>query len=313
MSKVYAAISHNQHKNHQTDVRKVNEKIKITKYVRFIYILRRAVWLGAVNNSDIQRAFDTNHTQASSDLNEACKKYSIYLQRDKRGVSRKGADLPRPYPSNIQQRSSLDVDVTAKRVLYAVQNQTPHEGHLGFNPVGVVSRRSFVKEELPEEDVIRPLLAAIFNKMALEIKYVGLKKGEVGRWRQMQPMQFEFLDGHWRLQALDASGPQDFAIAKWFLLSRILDVRPLSGSCPSKLLLNKYENSSDAIIKLQITLNNDLTDDQKKVVSRQLGLNNGTVEMMRKDVFDFKRRYAESNIEKKNDIVWPLVTSIKEL
>lgn len=271
------------------------------------------IWVGDVKNGDVQRVFDTNQTQASKDLNEACKKYSTYLQRDKRGVSRKGADLPRPYPSNVQQRSSNDVDVTAKMVLSAVQHEIPHEGHLGFDPVGVVSRRSFVKEELPEEEVIRPLLAAIFNKTALEIKYVGLKMGATGTWRQMQPLQFEFLDGHWRLQALDASGSENFAVAKWFLLSRILDVRPLSGSCSSKLLLNKYENKSDAIVRLQVTLNDDLTDDQKKVVSRQLGLNNGTVEVMRKDLFDFKRRYAESNIEKTNDIVWPLITSIKEL
>lgn len=291
----------------------MNKKIKITKNVRFIYILKRVIWAGAVRNGDIQRVFETNQTQAASDLNGACEKYPQYLQREKRCVRRKGSDLPRPYPTTARERSSSDVDVTAQSVLHAVQNQMPHEGHLGFDPTGVVSRRNFVNEQLPDEDVVRPLLAAIFNQTVLEMKYVGLKKGEVGVWRQVQPLQFEFLDGHWRVQALDANGASDVAVAKWFLLTRILDVRPLSGACSPKLLANKYNNASDAIVKFKVDLNPQLTDDQKTVVSRQLGLTNGTVEMMKKDVFDFKRRYAESSIEKTHGIVWPLVISIEEL
>jgi hypothetical protein len=125
--------------------------------------------------------------------------------------------------------------------------------------------------------------------------------------RVVAPLGLERMNDQWRVVAQDL-GKDGYPI-RIFVLSRILDAEkaPLKRRPPGFV----HQHHSDVFVPLVVTLNSKLSLLQKEIISGELGIREGKVALIRRGVFEFKRRF--SNEAASPGAIWPPLDDCHEL
>lgn len=265
------------------------------KEARQLFIIRRAFWLGKVKRSEVVDAFEISDNQASLDLKRAVfGRWAPYIRRE--GLTGRSGVLPiygvqAPYEASASKMLSL------------------FERSAKYQETGVTEKEfSLLVCESPvyraNDEILEILMQACIHKTPIEILYVGLRKGESSKWRQIMPNGMEFTGRQWRLIGQDLNDSQK---QKTYVLPRILSAKN------AVIKLKKMTPMSIGATgeKYQVTLNAGLTKDQLTAISNEIGIDNGTILMSLRNTYEFKKLYCDdrSGLEK---IVWPVVQDIKK-
>lgn len=263
-----------------------------------LFILRRAIWYGRVTRSDIIEAFDTTQATASRALEHAATRlqWKNILIRKAKYIESALRVIP-PYQAS------------AKTMLQLIEQDPYNFQTLGLrSPTELRIISSHIKaEQAFDETVAHTLLQATIKHWFIDIRYVGLKKGENARWRTIAPVSLECLQGQWRVYAHDLEAAH--YPLKFFVFSRIFQAELSKCKIPSRFIWAQGELPKH---RYHVTLNPLLTADQKMALQRELGLdNNYHVEMTLPDTFDFKKNYMEGVVEPEKDVIWPIVIDLQ--
>lgn len=264
-----------------------------------LFALRRAWLVGLCRRIDIERAWGVGDspTLANRLVAESALAWRSHLRR----VPYKGL-----YPL-LQERRPKEVSAGTMLALFARGASARETGLFPEEatvllpdqpPVGAMT-------ELATE----ALLDALIHGRPVRVLYVGLREGERARWRVLCPQALEFTGSpQCRLHAQDLE--VDGAPSKTFVLARIFEVQPAD---------KRFEGFSPALLpatvayrakqRLRLTLNEDLTPDQKQAIAHELGIKGGIAEMPEQAVHNFGRIYA--NAAPTPGIVWPPIARIE--
>lgn len=143
------------------------------------------------------------------------------------------------------------------------------------------------------ERIVKALLA----RSAVDIVYVGMRKGEKARRRRIFPIGLERVGDQWRLLGSDLER-RGYPL-RTFVLSRISmcdgERRP-----PADM---GYADVLDRTERVGVCLNSDLTEDQADAVRHELNVKDGTVELHTRTIYDFLARFGRTAAPE--HVVWP--------
>lgn len=272
-----------------------------------LFIIRRCIWSGRTTRADLMLGFPSSTATATRALDYAATRWPTILQRKPKWLEA----LPHP---EIPARIRLQVD--ARCMMRLIQ-----EDPARFDLIGLTMDELHVVSSHLKQDVIltmdggllEVILRATIRNAHLDIRYVGLRIGEMARWRSVTPVALNYFQGQWRLSAhdLEATGYP----LKSFVLPRILDAQISTDKQPKGLRL---QTGDVAVRMYSIKLNPRMTDDQKTAIARELGINDqGVISLSDDAVFDFKKTYMDSDLDQGSgqspSIVWPLVVNLQRL
>jgi len=274
---------------------------------RSLFILRRACWYGRVTSGDIQEAFGITRQIASKDLNQAVNRWVWY---DEKGhvhpiLSRGNRAVSAVYPVH---RHEVASSRTMMQLLSAQAGFT--ESGLRQSEVNVLFPSA--REDRLDSHVLDILLQATINRKsvglgarAVIIRYVGLKKGDTFRDRRILPVAIEFDGAQTRVHAQDLE-VEDWPI-KAFVLARIESAELHHEALPKHFI--RRDVSRRDKIRLRLTLDPRLTDNQKRAVAREIGMSkNGVAEVDTHYAHAFRRFYTNGvPQDSPSDIIWPPV------
>lgn len=155
-----------------------------------------------------------------------------------------------------------------------------------------------------KEDVLELVIDACVKHRTVLIQYVGMRRGELGQWRRIAPLGLERMGDQWRLTAQDVEKAGE---VRTFVMARILDARHDTEPLPKKFV---RANSHDSLRREPVELNLRLTEPQKRVIERELKVNDGHIEIPHRCWHEYKIRFADG--ERSADIVWPPLTTRKD-
>ncbi|KAF0184209.1 MAG: hypothetical protein FD164_535 [Nitrospirae bacterium] len=260
------------------------------------FILRRAVWRGEVKRFDILSAFPVSNTTATSAMDDAVVRYPKVLRRDPKAVS-------------YIRHAELPYEASAERMLQLMES-----GHGSYSESGLdehelqVRFAKFPPSRPLGNDSLELIMRALIGEYPLDILYAGLRRGESARWRAVLPTAFERFKNQWRLIAHDLE--QKTYPERSFVFARILGAKAVPDRKKPRAL--KLATGFDSDIKLTIKLNPLMTDDQKKAVMNELGIDqHDRLVIPSRSLHDFKRYYTPKSLDN-NNITWPLIAEIKE-
>jgi hypothetical protein len=259
-----------------------------SKNLPLLFIIRRAIRASAVTRGDILRAFpnEFSETKASELLNKAVKKWS-------KSIVRKGNKVvPHPKPFIPEEASEEDLIDHLDKYLsdFRYTGLTAEE-----LPVIYVKWRT----HLPfKTGALNEITAALKSKTSLHIQYIGLKKGDTGAWKHIFPYALERLDDQWRLIAFDLKEP-DFPV-RVYPLSRIRDSCWKNEKPPRKF---KPSYTLNSYCSVKVTLNKEYTKEQKEVLSHELKVKEGEVEISKRSRFEYFRKFGKQEINENS--IWP--------
>lgn len=252
-----------------------------------LFVLRRAVRYGVATRADVREAFGKiGTTRASQAMDYAALHWPKTLERTGKAVKlRGGAEIP-PEAGEAQLMECLD------------------NGWLEFRQTGLrpselpVERVRWTTPRPERPGVLSTVVAAIAHEEILRICYVGLRERESARWRRVYPVGLERLGEQWRLvaQDLDAEGYP----LKTFVLPRILDAEATTERLPRDMVRLAADNQR---VSFPVRLNPRLTEDQRRVLTHELRIENGLVILPKRGEFEYFRRYADEPVNE--GIVWP--------
>ncbi len=266
------------------------------------FILRRACWVGRCTRNAVVDAFDISGSRASLALTQAVEDWPGILEaRPRLGVVRN--------PS-----ARTPGEASAETIFRLLESGAPPY-MLGGHPeeFGVSPTPPLIPSRPAEGlDVILEAAAQCHqqNWQVLDILYCGMKIGEEAKWRQVIPNGMEFHHGQWRLLAIDVAVTKDLdQRQRTFVFSRILRVRP--ARWPKGLRKNALYLASQGRVRRRITLNNALTKDQQEALSREFGIQRGSIELYERSEFEFRRMFTSDSSFSKDDTVWPIITELE--
>lgn len=143
------------------------------------------------------------------------------------------------------------------------------------------------------------IVDALVRKRTAYIQYVGLKVGDIARFRCIYPIALERSGDQWRLVAHDME-ISDFPI-RTFVISRIT-----GASANLEKLPRGFIPSNPVDYKQNVAINWDLrlNDDQKQALRNELGINSQDVlNINSRDVHEFLIRFGGRAVG--SDIAWP--------
>ena len=227
---------------------------------RLEFIEFRLFWEGHVNRGDLMDAFGVSVNQASTDLNRyiALAPDNMDYDRSARAYLRNHAFDPR----------FLKPDASR----YLSQLRSVSEGILDRGDAWIGQFPDYDAAPTPSRAInartLRTVIAAIRRSEAVEVKYQSLSRPEP-TWRWIGPHAIAFDGFRWHTRAFC----QTDSVFKDFLLSRILETR---GNRASEIKADADTDWSD-MVSLEIGPHPDLPDNQRRVVSLDYGMHDGTV------------------------------------
>lgn len=261
-----------------------------------LFILRRCLWLGRAQRSDVLRAFGktASAVTASRAIDDAVHMYPSIIARKPKWVEKinhaKIPDILRPLTDARCMMRLIQSDENNFKEIGLLPNEINFvKTRIRHNVLTPFDSASHQFDIDPILDIV--LRASILNER-IDILYVGLKVGEKARWRSVTPVVINDFDGQWRVYAhdLESSG---FPL-KHFVIPRILDARISFEKNPKKLHL---QTGTVKTSRYHVTLNPEMTSDQKKAIGRELGINkDGEIFLSDDALFDFKKKWLESSI-----------------
>ena len=276
------------------------------------FVLRRAWLTGVCTRADIDRAFGTaaSPNRGTAIMQAALRAWPNHLRRIKnRGIFPK-RESATPPPA----RAETVLGLLASGAQPEVSGLFPGDGVPVIMPEPPAA--------LPVGNAAPIVLHAAINETAVDILYAGLRVGEVAKWRRVLPRALEFTGRFWRLHAQDVgsvegrdSGPAPVGLApadapiKIFVMARILEAASVHQWVPPTGF--KRKNIVLAYRKLRVHLSDQLTDDQKRAICNQLGIQDGVMTWPEHASFDIVREFAGA--EAKPGIVWPVLSRVDDL
>lgn len=264
---------------------------------RQLFILRRAFWFGRVKRSEVMDVFKISDNQASLDLKRAVfERWKPYIRRD--GLTGHSGVVP---IYGVQ----APAEASASKML------SLFERHAEYNETGLSqSEFNLLVCKAPvyraNDSLLEVVMQACIHSLPIEILYVGLRKDEEARWRQVLPNGMEFTGRQWRLIAQDISDEKQ----KTYVLPRILSARTISIT--SKIKKINRIGIGEAEELYTVTLNSEMTKDQVSAISNELGVDGSYLKINSRNVYEFRKLYCDdrSGLE---HIVWPVVKDIKKV
>jgi len=275
----------------------------IEKNKKTLFVLRRAFWIGRTTSHDVATAFDVSEATARRILAQAVDACPQWLER----IGRSGV-FPRP-GIPIPREASADT-------MLALLEQNVSFETCGLRPEELnVIRSSYPSPSRPVRglEVILEALIVIHGgekrrPRALEILYVGMKRGDQARWRTVFCNALEHDGRKWYLLAQDLDEREKAYPQKVYALSRILDARRSSRRLPRNF---KPSSVIGRKVGLRLFLDEHLTADQRKALENELGIQGGKIFLPEYEVFAFRRNYC-GDTEGMHRIIWPPVADWRE-
>ncbi|WLQ14268.1 hypothetical protein O5O45_31615 [Hahella aquimaris] len=263
------------------------------------FILRRAIWWGRVTRKDIVNACKLSPPTANRVMEYALSRAewkSVLVRKPKHIEIALRAPIPRD-ASALTMLKLLEIDPYNFALIgLRVPDELQIIEVILRNPVQVTSNTA--------HEIIR----ATIQKRPLDIRYVGLRIGESGRWRTIVPVAFEVFRGQWRIRAHDL---EDLSFkVKTFVVARILEAAFSEREKPKSLLL---ETGHSATPRYLVKLDPRLTPDQCTALRQELGLNSGgEIQLSEDALFDFQRSYMDKANNQPDHIIWPPVVDLQK-
>lgn len=253
-----------------------------------VFMVRRACRLGTARRRDMKPYFEASHgsyTRWMLQATQAC-----------RGLKRVGlgAGAALSYPG-----------ISEDLPRWAGFDALLHEIEQGNKPwiTGIEDEELpvFITQwscNTPENPQVMPaLIRAISREAPIVMGYVGLRLGDGARERRIYPIGLEKMGDQWRLVGADLE--KSDTPLRVFVLARITEVR-IEGHLPKNFV--KF-GISDGATKIKPQFNPELTEDQRTVMSRELGVENGLITLNNRSIFEFFRRFGRQKIS--DDAIWP--------
>ncbi|MDP1872454.1 MAG: hypothetical protein Q8K61_12645 [Gallionella sp.] len=141
------------------------------------------------------------------------------------------------------------------------------------------------------------------HRGAIRIRYVGLRRNELAKWRTIIPIRLEEFSGKWRIIGIDAEKDE----IRTFQLSRIIEVDRSLYPIPANVIVTGAYSPKR---RVKISLSKDLTDDQRIAAINELGVDNEMmIELTEGQIHDMRHLYG---VDKPTDnIVWPVIDSME--
>ncbi|UBU63719.1 hypothetical protein LDB30_06905 [Acidithiobacillus ferrooxidans] len=266
-----------------------------------LFVLRRALWIGRCRRADVDRAFGTGKSpnRGTAILHAACTQWFHLLYKDgKKGVfPRVGVTYP--------------PEASAQALMKLISERA------GPETTGIFPEES-VPFLLPPDkaaSTINPnamdvLFSSTIHQNPIRILYVGLRRGENARWRNVWPRAMEFSGLQWRLRAQDMDAEKQHYPIKAFSVPRIFDAQPLDTqrSTPKDFRPRNLVKTQRA---MRVHLSESLTQDQVRAIENEWGIRDGIILLPDYSWFEFRKQFASEPVN--SDIVWPVITRIDPL
>ncbi len=245
----------------------------------------RLYWEGRVNRGDITDFFGISIPQASIDLS----KYQELA------------------PGNIEyDRSGKFYFATENfQPLFYTPSSDDYLSHLKQVASGKISNENSIIKTIPENylipiierpipnEILKNLICSIKNKIDLNIMYQSMNSPDPSlRWIAPQALAYDGFRWHIRAHCFLHGDFRDFAIG------RIWEV---ASQRPSELG-TKEDHKWNNFINLKVGANPDLSDNQRKTIETEYGMENGFKEVIVREslLFYFLKKYGlEQNGSKK--------------
>jgi hypothetical protein len=252
--------------------------------------------VGKVKRAELASAFRLSDNQASLDLKHAVfGRWASHLRRE--GFTGHSGVVPiHGVQVPPEASASMMLSLFERRANYSVTGLTHDELSL------LVCQSPVYRAT---DALLEVLMRACIQKSVIEILYIGLRKGESAKWRQVVPNGMEFTGRQWRLIAQDLNADQK---QKTYVLPRILAAKNAVNK-PKKMRLMNLAVGED---KYEVTLNSEMTKDQLTAIGNEIGSRNGSIFMSFRNLYEFKKIYCDDR-SGLNQIVWPVVQDIKKV
>ena len=241
----------------------------------------------AVVRAEVIEAFGISKTAASTLLNAAVGSSGGQLQRDGNKVIAPAWAKPPHWADEADLMDSLDHG----RISFAQTGLRYAELPVNF---------STWSSSLPSgPGALTVIVQAFTGKRAAYVRYVGLKAGDVARFRRVYPIALERMGDQWRLVAHDLE-VDEFPL-RTFVLSRITEASADVGKLPRAFIPSSPVDFKQAVaIDWDLRLNHD----QKQALRSELGIDSkGVAHLNSRDVHEFLVRFGGRSVGA--DIVWP--------
>lgn len=266
-----------------------------------LFVLRRTLWIGNCRRADVDRAFGTakSPNRGTAILHAACAQWFHLLYKDgKKGVFQRDGVM-RPPEASAQTLMKLIAENATPSITGIFPEESlpfllpPDKAALTINP-----------------NAMDVLFSSAIHQNPIRILYVGLRRGESARWRNVWPRAMEFNGLQWRLRAQDmAAGEKGYPI-KVFSVPRIFDAHPLETkrNTPKDFQARNLVKTQRA---MRVHLSESLTPDQVQAIENEWGIRDGIMQLPDYGWFEFRKQFTNEHVNP--DIVWPVITRIDPL
>lgn len=280
---------------------------------RLLFILRRALWYGSATAADVMDAFAVSRRRAVLDLDDAVSRWGIneggavrkVLLRD-RGRAQVLPLQPKRYPAAAS--PSVMFEMLSRQCSFAECGLHPEE-------IDVIVRRRInnIREEVVAavlETMLRRQQRGWANRVALRMRYVGMKLRDHYRERDVVPLRLEFEGLQTRLHAIDLN--DETPSTKVFAMARIESAQMIERKIPPQVL---QAPPRDEYVRLSLVWDPRLTPDQRQALLREINAQpDGTLRMRASDLHSFRSFYtAQTAAGAGSHIVWPPILMYEPL
>ena len=229
---------------------------------RYEFMEFRVYWQGNINRSDLMEAFGISVQQASKDFANYIEGRKSNLTYDKslRTYLRGKNFKPRYFQPDAAE--------------YFAQLQAVEQGLVPEAQSWIDFFPGYAATPVPargvDPQVLRDVLSAIRDKVALKITYQSMSRPEpTARW--VEPHALAFDGFRWHARAFC----QNDGVFKDFLLSRIVDV----GERGQLTALAEQDEAWNLEVVLEIGPHPDLSDTQRRAIEMDYGMVDGRAEI----------------------------------
>jgi hypothetical protein len=266
-----------------------DSKIMITsKRLEHEFVCRRVFRgpEGLVRRSDLIEAFGVSSSKATRIVAAEVEAHGLLLVRDGYLVRRRLGAQPPAFASMRDLMDKLDAGLSDFK-------------HTGLRPEELPVNSWQWCENMPQsEEAMELVVQACVQQRGVLINYVGMRRGETGTWRRIAPLCLERMGDQWRVTAQDLEKPG--SPLRTYVLARIIDAKPDIAPMPRKFI-RASPDDSQSLQNVEFSLK--LSGVQRKVLERELKIQNGQVTLPRRCVHEFMIRFADG--ARSDDIAWP--------
>lgn len=245
-------------------------------FQRLQFIEFRLLWEGHVNRSDLIEAFSISVPQSTLDFREYMDRASGNMDYDKR----RRYYFPTATFKPVLISDSAEGYLSQLNALGISGDEQNHPGLIGATPPFDVLPSP---ERRVDRNTLQQLLRAIRENLSIEIHYQSLSTATPD-WRWISPRALASDGLRWHIRAY-CHTKMEF---RDFVLGRFMQIRSEQPSDASE----KIDNEWDEHVKVTISPNPALSEDQKKIIERDYSMKRGKADIIvrRGLLFYLKRR-----------------------